>query len=314
MKPALFISPYIYSYPVLLLAGFIFGWWLARRRSQAFGILPREIDNIGLLLPIAGLFGARLFARLFYAKLPLLEALRVWEGDGLVFYGGFLFGIGAVVIYGLVRRMRLLSLFDCLAPSAALGLAFGRIGCFLAGCCWGDVCVDRARLWRVHDTEVIARIQTIPAISDSSWPIAVRFPEGSDPYKQHAKWGLLDSGEPRSVPVHPVQLYEAVLAFALCAYLVWRSKAMKQRPGDVALALLIGYGLIRFGTEFLRADNKVFAFDFTFSQVVSIAILLGSLLLISGRAIFRRHRKACVAGATKPYLASMGGSGSKSSI
>src|SRR5688572_20687628 len=103
MKPALLLYPHISSYPVLLLLGFFFGWLLARARADRYGIFRREIDNISLLLPLAGLFGARLFARLFYAKLPPLEALKVWEGDGLVFYGGFLFGALAVILYGSFR-------------------------------------------------------------------------------------------------------------------------------------------------------------------------------------------------------------------
>ena len=65
MKPALLLYPHISSYPVLLLLGFFFGWLLARGRAQWFGIEKRHLDNIALVLPIAGLFGARFFARLF---------------------------------------------------------------------------------------------------------------------------------------------------------------------------------------------------------------------------------------------------------
>ena len=219
MKPALLLYPHISSYSALLLLGFVFGWWLARKRSRFYGIAPRHLDNIGLILPIAGLFGARLFARLFYAKLPLLEALKVWEGDGLVFYGGFLFGIGSVLLYGLLRRIDLRALVDCVAPSVALGLAFGRIGCFLAGCCWGDICADSQQLAGVRDSQTISRIQTLPAISPPHWPLAFRFPEKSDAFKQHARLGLLEPAATRSAPVHPVQLYEAALAAALCLFL-----------------------------------------------------------------------------------------------
>src|SRR5688572_10426058 len=312
MKPALLLYPHISSYPVLLLLGFFFGWLLARSRARFYGILPRDLDNIGLILPIAGLFGARLFARLFYAKLPLLEALKVWEGDGLVFYGGFLFGIGAVLLYGFCRRIRLLNLADCLAPSVALGLAFGRVGCFLAGCCWGDVCMDRSQLSAIQDPQVVSRIQTLPGISQAGWPFAVQFPEKSDACKQHAKLGVVTSANSKSLPVHPVQLYEAVLAAGLCVYLCFRSRSARHQ-GDIALLMLIGYALIRFATEFLRADNKVYAFGLTFSQVVSTWILLGSVICISLRAILQRERSVPLAG-KEPHLISTGASGSSSSI
>src|SRR5688500_4565499 len=113
MKPALLLYPHISAYPVLLLLGFFFGWLLCRSRAERYGIGKNHLDNIALLLPITGLFGARLFARLFYAKLPLLEALKVWEGDGLVFYGGFIVSALAVIVYGLVRKLQLVRLLDC---------------------------------------------------------------------------------------------------------------------------------------------------------------------------------------------------------
>ena len=312
MKPALFLYPHISAYPVLLLLGFFFGWLLARSRARFYGIVPRDLDNIGLLLPIAGLFGARFFARLFYAKLPFLEALKVWEGDGLVFYGGFLFGIGAVLLYGFVRRIRLLSLVDCLAPTVALGLAFGRVGCFMAGCCWGDLCVSQAQLAAIDDPQIVKRVQTLPVVSQPNWPLAVRFPRKSDAYQQHAKLGLVDAANAKSLPVHPVQLYEAFLAAGLCVYLCLRSRTARH-PGDVALAMLVGYALIRFATEFLRADNKVYALGLTFSQVVSIWILTGCAIWIAVRSILLR-RQVSVPIHLEPPLVASGGSGSSSSM
>jgi phosphatidylglycerol---prolipoprotein diacylglyceryl transferase len=282
MKPALLLYPHISSYPVLLLLGFFFGWLLARARADRYGILRRDLDNICLLLPIAGLFGARLFARLFYAKLPLLEALKVWEGDGLVFYGGFLFGALAVILYGAFRKLHLVKLVDCVAPSVAVGLAFGRVGCFLAGCCWGDVCIDHSQLASNKDPVAMARIQTFPQISQNGFPLAVQFPQKSDIYKQHARLNLVGPESTKSLPVHPVQLYEAALAALLAFYLVKRSRIAG--PGDVALMMLVGYALIRFATEFLRADNRIYAFGMTFSQVVSVYILLGSAVIAALRA------------------------------
>ena len=290
MKPALLLYPHISSYSVFLLLSFFFGWLLARSRGPRYAIPRRDIDNIVLMLPFVGLFGARLFARLFYAKLPFLEALKVWEGDGLVFYGGFILCVAAILVYGAFRHLNLVNLSDCLAPSVALGLAFGRIGCFMAGCCWGDVCVDRAQLAAVNDPAVVQRIQTIPPISQSSWPIAVQFPQRSDIYKQHARYHLVSATATKSLPVHPVQLYEAFLAAGLCAYLALRSA--RRAPGDIALMLLVGYAVIRFGTEFLRADNKLYALGMTFSQVVSVYILLGCAAIAGLRALLRMQTLA----------------------
>jgi phosphatidylglycerol:prolipoprotein diacylglycerol transferase len=283
MKPALFTYPYISSYPVLMLLGFVGGWILARKRAGFYRLDPRHFDNISLLVPMAALFGARLFARLFYAKLPLLEALKFWEGDGLVFYGGFVFGAGTVLSYGLVRRVNLAKLCDCLAPSIALGLAFGRVGCFLGGCCWGDLCVADAVLTRL-EPETARQVQTFRAISGPGWPLAVRFPRKSEAFEQHEKLGLISSDADRSLPVHPVQLYEAALAAALAIWLHRRFQG-EERAGNAALALLVGYAVIRFGTEYLRADNRSSALGLTISQLISVEILLFCLAAAAVRAL-----------------------------
>ena len=130
MKPALFLHPHISSYPLMMVLGFFFGSGAPRKRATSFGLRKSDLDNICLFLLFAGLIGARFFARLFYAKVGFLESLKVWEGDGLVFYGGVLFGFMMVTGYGLCKRIKLISLWDCMAPSLALGLALGRIGCF----------------------------------------------------------------------------------------------------------------------------------------------------------------------------------------
>jgi phosphatidylglycerol:prolipoprotein diacylglycerol transferase len=281
MKPALFLYPHIGSYSFLLVLGFFFGWLLARKRAKFFGLNPAHIDNISLILPFTALFGARLFARLFYAKLPLIEALKIWEGDGLVFYGGFIFGTASVLSYSLARRVRLVALCDCLAPSVALGLAFGRIGCFMAGCCWGDLCVDPAQLHAKIPPTVLAQIHTLPAAMDAQ-ALAVRFPPGSEAFKQHVKYGLISADASASLPVHPVQLYESVLAGLLAWYLHRRFRGAA-RAGSASIALLFGYAAIRFATEFVRADNKAYAVGLTFSQVVSVEIALAGLALLAIR-------------------------------
>ncbi len=296
MKPALFTYPYVASYSTMMLLGFVAGWWLARRRAPLFGMAPKHMDNIGLILPLAGLFGARFFARLFYAKVPFVEALKFWEGDGLVFYGGFLFCIAAILIYGAVRKLNLVKLCDCLAPSAAVGLAFGRVGCFLGGCCWGDLCVDSATLSRI-DRDVAQQIHTVPAISRDNWFMAVRFPPKSEPFKQQVKLGLISANAEISLPVHPVQLYEAVLA-GLVAWLLHR----RFRPGETggaSLGLLAGYAVVRFLTEYLRADNKPYALGLTISQVISVEIFLfcGAALII-GQLIRKKDEPRRVVGQT----------------
>jgi phosphatidylglycerol:prolipoprotein diacylglycerol transferase len=303
MKPALLSFPHISSYSVLLLAAFFFGWVLARRRAAAFGIRKSDLDNITLIIPLAGLFGARLFARLFYEKAPLFEAIQVWKGDGLVFYGGFLACLAAIAAYAAARRVRWVALADCLAPSFLLGLALGRVGCFLAGCCWGDLCATPMQAAKAGDPAAIARIHTWPSLSGSGWPLAVTFPGKSDPAKQHVRLGLIDGGAERSLPVHPVQLYEALLAASL-AWLLHRASRSQSAPGLVSVAACLGYAWLRFCTEFLRADNKLYAGEFTFSQVVSLWIAGTCLLLLAVRATILKRQARGEAVPCTPHPAS----------
>ena len=297
MKPEFISYPiHISSYPALLLIGFFFGYLLARKRALHAGLAGRHIDNVVLLLVVAGPFGARLFSRLFEMHLGFWEALKVLNGGGLVFYGGFIVSILTVILYALIVRLPLLTLCDVAAPSAALGLAFGRIGCFMAGCCWGDVCVDSARIARISDPAAAYQVWTVPILSGPNLPFAVTFPKESDIYEQHQNLGLIKSDSPRSLPVHPAQLYESAMAFLLC-WLLARKKSA--RLGQVSLGLLLGYAVIRFSVEFLRADNSPVYWGMTLSQVISILMAIMCAVLIVARKTGRGD-------ATVPVLAASG--------
>ncbi|MGI8966735.1 MAG: prolipoprotein diacylglyceryl transferase family protein [Limisphaerales bacterium] len=89
----LFTHPYIGSYSVLLLVGYFFGFLLARWRAPQNKIEGRHVDNLVLLLLLITPVGARSFSRLFYfpTKLSLWNALKIWEGGGVVFSGGTTF-------------------------------------------------------------------------------------------------------------------------------------------------------------------------------------------------------------------------------
>jgi phosphatidylglycerol:prolipoprotein diacylglycerol transferase len=134
----------IYSYGAMLLLGFLAGLWWARREGRRRGIAPGAIVDLYLWMLIGGLRFARVFFILlnfeFYRSQPL-ASLFFGSGhfaiQGLSYHGGLFGAILGSLIY--VRRARLswLILADIMAPAAALGYGFGRIGCFLNGCCYG---------------------------------------------------------------------------------------------------------------------------------------------------------------------------------
>lgn len=266
---------HIEAYSAFLFLAFLCGHMWARRRARTTAVEPRHIDNLTLLIILFSLVGARLFSWMFYQKpgTPFFENLKLWGGGGLVFYGGMLFGLGCVVVYSLLIRISFGKLADIYAPSLALGLGFGRIGCFMAGCCWGDICSPAALAGL--DPVVIHQVTTVPALSPAGFPLAVTFPPDTGAFQQHSRLGLITENASRSLPVHPAQLYEAVLAFLLCFYL-HRSFRRGHFRGEIFARFGIGYALIRFLVEFLRADNPPQYVGLTLSQVISLIVGLGA--------------------------------------
>jgi phosphatidylglycerol:prolipoprotein diacylglycerol transferase len=290
MHKILLSHPIIGSYSALLLLALFSGYLITRWRAVRSGVKGSHIDNLVLLISILSLFGARLFSWLFYFPpgTSLWEALKD-TGGGMVFYGGMIFGILTLVIYSRIARLELSNLFDVFAPGLALGLALGRVGCFLAGCCWGDLCVDPNQWAKVSDPNLSWQVRTVPFISTAKFPLAVTFPEGAGAYEQHHKLGLIEAQARRSLPVHPVQLYEAALALALCI-LLHRRFARRQWHGQIVCLFIFGYSVIRFGTEFLRADNVPAYFGLTLSQIISV--MLAALATIAW--VGRKSEKAMI--------------------
>jgi phosphatidylglycerol:prolipoprotein diacylglycerol transferase len=154
----------IRGYGVMLLAGIITGVAMAMYRARQGGLDPEVILSLAIWLVVCGVIGARLFYVIEYwrekfaglgPRAMLLEVLNIPEG-GLVIYGGF---FGAAVGFAIFVRkhgLPLLAMADLIAPSMAIGLALGRIGCFLNGCCYGG---------------------------QTDWPWAVTFPQYSSSYE-----------------------------------------------------------------------------------------------------------------------------------
>jgi len=272
MHRDLLSEPHIGSYSAFLLLGLVAGYLLLRWRAVRVGIRGSHVDNLGLLIAVASLFGARFFSWLFYfpSGISLWSALTS-VGGGMVFYGGVVFGVAAALLYARLARVPIATLLDAGTPALALGLAIGRVGCYLAGCCWGDLCVSNAQLAKLPDSAIARQVQTFPSLSKPTFPLSVSFPGDTGAFRQHHELGLIDANAARSLPVHPVQLYEAVLALLLCAGLHWRFH-QRRWPGQVACWFAFGYAGIRFLTEYFRADNSPEYWGFTLSQVISLLI------------------------------------------
>ena len=137
--------------------------------------------------------------------------------------------------------------FDTLAPSFALGHVFGRIGCFMTGCCYGQKC-------------------------DLPW--AVQFPENHGTHPDH---------------IHPTQIYESLLNLALYGILAWIFRNRKFN-GQVIACYLIGYAILRFGVEFLRADGRGHLWFGTLTSGQGISLILLASGIVMCRLLSSREK------------------------
>jgi len=153
MKPVVFTIPGIGmpvpGFGLMLMAGFMLAIWWAVRRAVRSHANPDVILDCGFVAIVAGVLGCRLMYVIHYwdeqfAGRGLVETLfaivDVRRG-GLEYYGGFILCVIAVPVYlRFIRKVSIRWYLDIMAPSVMVGLALGRVGCFLNGCCWGGVC------------------------------------------------------------------------------------------------------------------------------------------------------------------------------
>ena len=136
----------IRMYGLMIGLGFLLGITLASRRAKKEGIDPERILDMGVYLLLAAIVGSRLLYVLTtlpeFAGNPL-DVFAIWKG-GLVFYGGLLAAVPTGIWYVRKHNLPVWQTADIMAPSIALAHAFGRLGCFFAGCCYGAPCTGPA--------------------------------------------------------------------------------------------------------------------------------------------------------------------------
>ncbi len=263
--PLPFFQKYIpiYSYGFMLMVAFLVAIAVARWRARKEGIDPTRITDIGIYLVCAGIVGARIFFIIQFFedyKNNLFSVFKIYEG-GLVYYGGLFAGALTLFLYVRKHRLPVLKLFDIITPSIALGLGFGRIGCFLNGCCFGKLATHIP--WAVQFPRTIDKTGMI---------------DGSPAFLHQYELGLVHLSDTHTLPIHPTQLYsflsDVVLFFLLNAFFKYRKK-----DGEVLILFGIVYPIIRYSMELLRNDTPLFFNFFTIAKIISISIFIISITL-----------------------------------
>jgi phosphatidylglycerol---prolipoprotein diacylglyceryl transferase len=276
MRPILFVVPglgfRIHSYGVMIFCACLSALAMAVWRSRREKVDSNAVYELATWLFLGGVVGARLF---FFIQHPEVfhhpgDLFRTWEG-GNVFYGCILGGLTGSTLYWLRRPFPFLRMCDVAAPAVAIGAAVGRIGCFLNGCCHGAVC-------------------------DLPW--AIRFPVGSHAWVRQLNAGLIEPGALLSLPVHPTQLYSCAAALLVLTILVGYARRHARPPGRVMALLMIFYPLTRWPIEAVRGDEPRVFLGMSWSQNISVGLLLAGLAMWS---FLRRHRPASIAGLKGPH-------------
>ncbi len=127
----------IHGYGVMIAVGFAFAIIMSYIRAKAYGLRKNAIIDFGLLAMIFGFLGAKLLYVIVEYKAFFTHPLSVLGSDGFVVYGGIIGGVVAAMIYCRIKKISFMSYFDLAIPAVAAAQGFGRLGCFLAGCCYG---------------------------------------------------------------------------------------------------------------------------------------------------------------------------------
>jgi phosphatidylglycerol:prolipoprotein diacylglycerol transferase len=310
MYPRLFEIPFLHltigTFGPMMVLGFLAALFTMRRLSLRARLDPAMITNAALYSLIIGVVGARAFFVAHYFdqfREDPLNIFATWHG-GLEFLGGVIPAIGFLLFYLHHHKLPVRRYLDLMAIGLMMGLAFGRIGCFLNADCFGKP-------------------------TDLPW--GVRFPYGSfvhisqinpdpkrnrpEPYLKlpqdeylsfYDKWYPkpleqlteqqryeVTKGRYRCLGVHPSQLYASANALLLCGilYFFWRkslgrtgsdnASKLLGRPGSMVGLMFVLYGFSRFLLEFIRDDNPYELGILTISQILGIVMLvLGVVLLV----------------------------------
>ena len=277
MYPNFTALPWVTSYGVFLIISLTLWWWLARSQAKSAGLDCSHIDLLAPLIILGGMLGAKLFSIISPDDIQV-SGDQYWVTGRLRLFGWVLLGVVILAVYCRISRLPFLKAADVFAAPSLLAIGIGRIGCFMGGCCWGDVCASPSQLAALSDGALHAQIHTFAWVSGEHNPLAIEFPAGSFAHQQHLVCGLLNEGSSRSLPVHPVQLYESVLVLGFFLALWFGFKTISIH-GQACLAAMASYSFVRFLIEFFRADNSIVRYGMTFTQFICLLILILSALL-----------------------------------
>ncbi|SPD73739.1 Prolipoprotein diacylglyceryl transferase [uncultured Desulfobacterium sp.] len=251
MHPDLFsIGPVtLHTYGLFVALGFFVGLMVAKKLGEPAGLSRDQVMDMGFIIILSAIIGSRVMYVLmntsYYTRNPL-DMFKIWQG-GLVFSGGVLAVVLTMVWYIKRHGLSLGKIADLWAPAVAIGEAIGRIGCLMAGCCYGR---------------------------PTGMPWGITF---TDPHSLAC---------PLNVPLHPTQIYTS-LSGIIIFITIMLLYVKRQFEGQVFLWFLILHSTARLVIEQFRGDDRgvLLSSGMSMTQFVAILILISAAgILIIAKA------------------------------
>jgi phosphatidylglycerol:prolipoprotein diacylglycerol transferase len=239
---------FIPTYGILVAIAFLLAIWLTTRLARKAGLDVEKVTNLAIYCALSGMLGAKLMMFLFDWRIYLSDPSQIFSFSTIqaagVYQGGLLLAL--VVAFWYMRRVNLPAFRTCdvFAPGVALGHAVGRLGCFAAGCCWGQEC------------------KRGPSVTFTN-------PDAHEL-----------TGVPLGIPLYPTQVYESLLAIVVFAVLYWRFHK-PHRDGSIIGLYMVLYSIARFLVEFIRHHDQALPFGgpLSLTQWISVGTFFLGLWL-----------------------------------
>lgn len=227
----------LYSYGLMIALGIIFSYWFVSRRASKFGLNSDQLSTFFIYAIIAGFVGGKLFFFFedFGSYLAKPSKFLNITGGGFVFYGSVIFVVPVIIWYLRKKKIPVRPFLDVIAFVGPIAQGFGRIGCFLAGCCHGKVCHNFLGVTYSHPDSL---------------------------------------ANPLNTPLYPTQLFDIAINAIIFITLFWLEKR-KKFAGQLMLVYMMMYAVGRSINEIYRGDEErgfVFGGWLSHSQLIAMVI------------------------------------------
>lgn len=260
----------LHTYGILVGLGFVTAATVSAHLCQLewpgrLGLIRRDqFLDLAFFLFVGALVGARVLFIIVNWKDYASDPLKIFSlGGGLVFYGGLIGATLTAIWYARKHDIDFLRLADVCIPTVSLGQALGRLGCFGAGCCWGDVAAKGTAVAvefpGSNTKDLFGAISNTPSLAwtsqrdDARWVIEATgevLRQAAPEAVRISEWALSHG---HTLPVHPTQLYESLGQMLLFVGMLGL-RSVRRFHGQVFGMWLMGYGLLRTGVELFRGD------------------------------------------------------------